>query len=61
MSDIIRGFRITNAPYRRGTQTMDERKSPFVLPSHKKPERAPEAVIEGVPPIAKPKEDRHDT
>lgn len=61
MSDIIRGFRITKAPYRRGDKTMDERKSPFVLPSYKKPERVPESVIEGVPPIAKPKEDRHDT
>ncbi len=53
MSEVIRHFRIKNEPYRKGQQTMDGRDSPFRLPAYPRPTKAPDVVIEGVPPVVK--------
>lgn len=52
MSELIRSFRIQNAPYRKGQPTMDGRESPFrLLPGQKLLPKTelPDIIIEGVP------------
>lgn len=59
MSDIIRSFRFSNPTYKRGEKTMDNRDTPFRLPSYTREPASeiPKVIIEGVPPIGKPPED----
>jgi hypothetical protein len=61
MSGVIRSFRLGTAPYRKGQEYQEDRKSPFMLPKYAPKRRVPEPTIEGVPPIGKPREDRTAT
>lgn len=57
MSDVIRRFRITTAPYRQAEPTMDGRESPFTLPAMREVQsvEVPDVVVEGVPPVTQTK------
>jgi hypothetical protein len=66
MSDVIRSFRIHTTPYRRDRayekdEYGDERKTPFIFPKYQPPTKAPAPKVEGVPPIARPKEETTNT
>jgi hypothetical protein len=64
MSEVIRSFRLENAPYRKGQGYPEDRKSPFMFPKFSPKRQVPQPMIElppGVPPIGKPREDRTDT
>ena len=60
MSDVVRRFRIQNAPYRKGATTMDGRVNPFRLPSMVPFKKQDEPRVEGVPPVV-PQIKRHTT
>jgi hypothetical protein len=60
MSEVIRRFRITNVPYRQAEPVMDGKESPFRLPVHQNPIKAPELRIEGLPPVIAPNRRKED-